>query len=86
MLAAPDKTLDEISRKDYFALHCFTDRQEVANELAKRKFFAAPVVDSENRILGIIKAERMIQGVQEDKTRTLNGCLAPELMNAFFQT
>jgi len=71
MLAAPDQTLDEISRKDYFALHCFTDRQEAANELAKRKFFAAPVVDSENRILGIIKAERMIQGVQEEMTKDI---------------
>ena len=71
MLAAPDQTLDEISRKDYFALHCFTDRQDAANELAKRKFFAAPVVDNENRILGIIKAERMIQGVQEEMTKDI---------------
>jgi magnesium transporter len=36
MLAAPDQMLDEISRKDYFALHCFTDQQDAANELAKR--------------------------------------------------
>jgi len=71
MLAAPDKTLDEISRKDFFALHCFSDRQDAANELAKRKFFAAPVVDSENHILGIVKAERMIQGVQEEVTRDI---------------
>ena len=71
MLAAPDKTLDEISRKDFFALHCFTDRQDAANELAKRKFFAAPVVDSENHILGIVKAERMIHGVQEEITKDI---------------
>ncbi|MGB5747055.1 MAG: magnesium transporter [Desulfobacterales bacterium] len=71
MLAAPEKTLDEISRKDFFALHCFTDRQDAANELAKRKFFAAPVVDSENHILGIVKAERMIQGVQEEMTKDI---------------
>ena len=71
MLAAPDKALDEISRKDFFALHCFTDRQDAANELAKRKFFAAPVVDSQNHILGIVKAERMIQGVQEEITKDI---------------
>jgi magnesium transporter len=71
MLASPDKTLDEISRKDFFALHCFTDRQDAANELAKRKFFAAPVVDSENHILGIIKAERMIHGVQDEITKDI---------------
>ena len=71
MLASPDKTLDEISRKDIFTLHCFTDRQEAANELAKRKFFAAPVVDSDNHVLGIVKAERMIQGVQEEATKDI---------------
>ena len=71
MLADPEKTLDEISRKDFFALHCFTDGQDAANELAKRKFFAAPVVDSENHILGIIKAERMIQGVQDEMTKDI---------------
>lgn len=71
MLAAPDKTLDDISRKDFFALHCFTDRQDAANELAKRKFFAAPVVDSQNHILGIVKAERMIHGVQEEITKDI---------------
>ncbi len=71
MLAAPDKKLEDISRKEVFALHCFIDYQEAANELAKRKFFAAPVVDGENRILGIIKAERMIHGIREDATRDM---------------
>jgi magnesium transporter len=71
MLADPDRTLDEISRKELFALHCFMDRHEAAGELAKRKFFAAPVVDSENHILGIIKAERMIHGAQEDATKNI---------------
>jgi len=71
MLAAPEKKLEEISRQELFTLHCFTDRQEAANELAKRKFFAAPVVDSENHILGIVKAERMIHGVQEDLSKDI---------------
>jgi magnesium transporter len=47
------------------------DRHEAASELAKRKFFAAPVVDSENHILGIIKAERMIHGAKEDATKDI---------------
>jgi len=71
MLAAPHQKLESISRKEIFSLHCFTDRQEAANELAKRKFFAAPVVDSEKHMLGIIKAERMLHGVQEDVTKDL---------------
>lgn len=71
MLAAPDSSLGAISRKDVFTLHCFTDRQEAANELAKRKYFAAPVVDSENHIPGIIKAEPMLQKVQDDVTKDI---------------
>jgi magnesium transporter len=71
MIAAPQATLESIIRKDVFSVHCFVDMQEAANELAKRKYFAAPVVDSENHILGIIKAERMIRGVQEDSTRDI---------------
>jgi len=71
MLAGPDTKLTDIARKELFTLHCFTDRQDAANELAKRKFFAAPVVDSENRILGLIKAERMILGVQDEVAKDI---------------
>lgn len=71
MLAEPDSVLDEICRKDLFTLHYFTDQHEAANELAKRKYFAAPVVDGENRILGIIKAERMIHGIQEEVSKDI---------------
>jgi magnesium transporter len=71
LLASPDRSLESIARRDVFSLHCFIDKQEAAGELAKRKFFAAPVVDSENHILGIIKAERLIQGIQEDMTKDI---------------
>ena len=71
MLAEPDSALETVIRKDVFTLHCFTDRQEAANELAKRKYFAAPVVDGENHILGVIKAERMLQKVQDDVTQDI---------------
>jgi len=71
LLASPDQSLESIARRDVFSLHCFIDKQEAAGELAKRKFFAAPVVDSENHILGIIKAERLILGIQEDMTKDI---------------
>ncbi len=71
MLANPDQLLESVMRKDVFTIHSFTDREEAANELSKRKYFAAPVVDSEKKILGIIKAEQLIQGVQEEVTKDL---------------
>lgn len=71
MIAPPDQTLEEISRKEVFSLHGFTDSQEAAADIAKRKYFAVPVVDSENHLLGIIKAEWMLKGVREDVTRDI---------------
>lgn len=44
MLALPDQRLEAVMRKDLFTIHCFVDREEAANELPKRRCFAAPVV------------------------------------------
>ena len=71
MIAEPDQPLESFIRKEVFSLHCFVDVQEAASELAKRRYFAAPVVDSENRMIGVVKAERMIRGVQEDATKDI---------------
>jgi magnesium transporter len=71
MLARPEEPLESVMRKEVFSLHCSVDREEAANELSKRRYFAAPVVDSQNHILGIIKAERLIQGIQDEATEDL---------------
>lgn len=71
MIASPQQPLESIMYKEVFSLHCFVDTQEAATELAKRRYFAAPVVDSENHMLGIIKAERMIRGIQEESTKDI---------------
>lgn len=68
MLADPSQQLLQVMRREVFALPCFTAREEAAAELSRRRYFAAPVVDPENRILGIIKAEQLLQGVQEELT------------------
>ncbi|MFH1574802.1 MAG: magnesium transporter, partial [Acidobacteriota bacterium] len=71
MLASPQQALGSVMRKDVFSIHCFIDREEAANELSKRKYFAAPVVDSQLKILGIIKVEQLIQGIQEEVSEDL---------------
>lgn len=68
MLATPTTLLKEVMKADVFSLHCFTDREEAAREMSKRKYFAVPVVDSDNHLLGTIKAENMLRGVREDIT------------------
>ena len=71
LLAIPEATLESIMRKNVFAVDAFLDREAVAAELSKRKYFSAPVVDSEFRLLGVIKAEQMIGGVQEEATEDM---------------
>lgn len=71
MLASSQQPLEAIMRPNVFSIHAFVDREEAANELSRRRYFAAPIVDGENHILGIIKAEQLIQGIQEEVTEDL---------------
>lgn len=71
MLALPEALLSSVMRREVFSVNCFMDREQVADELGRRKFFAAPVVDAEGRLLGIVKAEKLIKGIQEEATEDL---------------
>jgi len=71
LLASGEEMLESVVRKDVFSISGFTDREEVANLLSKRGYFAAPVVDSENRLLGVVKTERLLKEVQEEGTEDI---------------
>lgn len=66
VVARHEQTLESIMRRDVFTLPAFMNVEEAAKELARRRYFAAPVVDSESRILGVVKAERLIRGAQDE--------------------
>ncbi len=66
ILALPDQPILEIMRTDLFTVHAFTDRETVANQLSSKRYFAVPVVDSENKLLGIVRAEQLIQHASEE--------------------
>lgn len=71
MLAPQDARLESVMRKDVFTVHCFMDREQIAEEFSKRRFFAAPVVDEERHLLGVVKAEQLLEDVQEEATEDL---------------
>jgi magnesium transporter len=71
MLADTDVALENVMRRDVFAIDCFMDREKVAHELSSRKYFAAPVVDSENRMLGVVNADQLITDVQEEASEDM---------------
>ena len=71
MLAPEQALLSTIMNREIFTLHAFTDREDAAAQLSKRRYFAAPVVDSEGRLLGIIKSDHMLADVQKEATEDL---------------
>ncbi len=71
LVADPNSTLESIMRTEVFTVHPFMDREEVANQLSERRFFAVPVVDGEQRLLGIVKSEQILSHVQEEATEDI---------------
>jgi magnesium transporter len=49
----------------------FTDREEVAHLLSRRHLSAAPVLDGERRLLGVVKTDTLIDDVQEETTEDI---------------
>jgi magnesium transporter len=71
ILAKGDAPLQTIMRRDVFTLDPFMDVERVASELARQQFFAAPVVDAEGRLLGVVKSDSLLQQAQEEATEDL---------------
>ncbi len=71
ILATPDTPILEFMKTDVFAVNAFADIEEVANEVLKRKYLAAPVVDNEGRLLGIVKANQLIGHIQQEASEDL---------------
>ena len=47
------------------------DREEVGQLLAAQNYMAAPVIDAEKRLLGIVKSDQLIDQVQQEATEDL---------------
>lgn len=71
LLNHEDVRLKSLMRTDIFAVNAFMDREEVANELAERRYLAVPVVDGDRRLLGVVKSEQIIEHVQEEATEDI---------------
>ena len=71
IVADPKTNVSTVMRRNVFAVNAFMSREEVTAELSQRKYFAVPVVDHENRLLGIVKSDRLLARVQEEATEDL---------------
>jgi magnesium transporter len=71
LLSSGEATLESIMRKEVYAVDVMTDREEVAIELSKRRYFAVPVVDNQQKLLGTVKAEQLLAHVQEEASEDI---------------
>ena len=68
----PDKKVGDVMTENFVSAHTHDDREEVANLLKKYDLLAVPVVDSENRINGIVTVDDAIDVLQEEATEDIS--------------
>jgi len=79
ILARPNAQLADIMERDVFAVRVDDDQEKVAQEMAKYDFLAMPVVDHQNRLVGIITHDDVIDVLQEEATEDVYraGAMSP---------
>lgn len=63
------KTLEEVMTRNVKAVHFDTGRKEIAEMISKYDIIALPVVDDENKILGVITVDDIIDLLVPNPTR-----------------
>ncbi|MEZ6061561.1 MAG: magnesium transporter [Planctomycetaceae bacterium] len=68
ILAKPDAVLSDIMQPDTIRMRVDEDREHVAQEVARYNFIAMPIVDSDDRLVGIVTHDDALDVVQEEAT------------------
>ncbi|MGL5079867.1 MAG: magnesium transporter [Microcoleaceae cyanobacterium] len=66
-----DQTIGEIMNRDLVCVQTGTDQEEVARIIQRYDFLAVPVVDSEQRLVGIITVDDVLDILQEEITEDI---------------
>ena len=71
VIAAPDTTLAEIMTRDVVFVHTDTDQEEVARTIQRYDIVAMPVVDSEERLVGVVTVDDVIDIIEQEATEDI---------------
>jgi magnesium transporter len=72
-LAAPGKSLGDLVVRDAVKVPVMEDVEEVARTFDKYDYFALPVVDENDRLLGVITIDDVIDVIREEATEDIYG-------------
>lgn len=68
ILASRDKKVKEIMTKNFIWVNTHDDQEYIASLFKKYDFFSMPVVDYENRLVGIITIDDVVDVIDEENT------------------
>ncbi|MDD3205770.1 MAG: magnesium transporter [Lachnospiraceae bacterium] len=71
LLSEPDAVIGDMMHENVISLHTLMDQEEVARQFQKYDFTAMPVVDNENRLVGIITVDDVVDIMQEEATEDM---------------
>lgn len=69
--AQPTQTVSEVLTRDAVFVHTDTDQEEVARLIQRYDFLAVPVVDAEQRLVGIITVDDVIDILEQETTEDI---------------
>ncbi len=71
LLSEPDAVIGEMMHENVISLHTLMDQEEVARQFMKYDFTSMPVVDNENRLVGIITVDDVVDIMEEEATEDI---------------
>jgi len=71
VIASPETTLGEILTRDVVFVHTDTDQEEVARTIQRYDLLAVPVVDREDRLVGVVTVDDVIDILEQEATEDI---------------
>ena len=71
VIAQPEQTLGEIMTRDVVFVHTDTDQEEVARIIQDYDLVAVPVVDTEQRLVGIVTVDDVLDVLEQETTEDI---------------
>lgn len=68
LLVAPDTPLKRIMTTEVYSARVDTDQEEVAKQVASYNLLALPIVDTENKLVGLITVDDVIDVIKDEAT------------------
>ena len=71
VVSQPEKTMGEIMTREVLFVETDTDQEDVARLIQRYDFLALPVVDKEQRLVGIVTVDDVIDVLEEETTEDI---------------